>query len=69
MKAFCLGYSHKKCDTCQHEENWQTLNQMPNALRLSMQADMVSISTDKCRLTNMGEYSPTSTWSAKGGAA
>lgn len=67
MNTFCLGYSHKKCDTCQHEQNWQTLNHMPNALRLSMQSGMTSINIDKCRLTNMGEYSPAS--SVKGSAA
>lgn len=64
MNFYCLGYTHKKCDTCQHEKNWQILNQMPNALRLSMQAGMTSINTDKCRLTKMGEYEP-----VKGGAA
>ncbi|HJV75456.1 MAG TPA: hypothetical protein VJ654_14615 [Noviherbaspirillum sp.] len=58
MKSYCLGYTHRKCDTCQHGQNWQTLNQMPDTLRLSMQKDMVSINTDKCRLTGMGEYIP-----------
>lgn len=68
MKTYCLGYSHKKCDTCQHEENWQSLNQMPNALRLKLQAGMVSISADKCRLTNMGEYRPVATQALNGEA-
>lgn len=58
MKSYCLGYTHAKCDTCQHERNWGALNQLPGALRKSMQKDMVSIDIDKCRLTRMGEYAP-----------
>lgn len=56
MKTFCLGYNHDKCDSCQHAENWDTLNQMPDALRRSIQAEMVRINSDKCRLTKMGEH-------------
>jgi hypothetical protein len=29
---------------------------MPDALRLPMQAQMIRINSDKCRLTGMGEY-------------
>jgi hypothetical protein len=58
VKSFCLGYTHTKCDTCQHEKNWQALNQMPDALRLSLQRAATSINIDKCRLTKMGEYAP-----------
>ena len=47
-----------KCDTCQHEKNWQTLNQMPDALRLSMQGTAARIDSDKCRLAKMGEHVP-----------
>lgn len=56
IKTYCLGYTHEKCETCQHERNWQTLNQLPDALRISIQADATSIDITKCRLTNMGEY-------------
>lgn len=58
METFCLGYTHQKCDTCQSEKNWQTLNQMPDTLRLSIQKNMTSINIDKCRLTGMGGYTP-----------
>lgn len=58
MNAYCLGYTHSKCDYCQNEKNWQVLNQMPDALRRSMQNGMASINSDKCRLTCMGEYAP-----------
>lgn len=58
MKSYCLGYTHAKCDTCRHEKNWQTLNQMPDALRLSLQGAAARIDSDKCRLTKMGEHSP-----------
>jgi hypothetical protein len=56
MKSFCLGYTHEKCGTCQHEKNWQTLNQMPDALRKPLQAAMTRIDSDKCRMTSMGEH-------------
>lgn len=56
MRTFCLGYSHDKCDSCRHGENWKMLNQMPDALRLSLQRKMRRINIDKCRLTHMGEY-------------
>lgn len=56
MKAYCLGYTHDKCDTCQNEKNWQTLNQLPDALRLPLQKAAQRINIDKCRLSNMGEY-------------
>lgn len=57
VKAYCLGYTHAKCDTCQHEENWQTLNRLPDKLRIAMQKGMTRINSDKCRLTGMGEHS------------
>lgn len=56
METYCLGYTHPKCDTCLHEANWQTLNQMPDALRLPMQRRMRSIDSDFCRLTKMSEH-------------
>lgn len=58
MNSFCLGYTHPKCDSCQHLSNWHILNQMPDALRKSMQNSMRQVSNDECRLTKMGEYQP-----------
>lgn len=58
MKTYCLGYSHQKCDSCQLVDNWRTLNQMPNSLRLALQNDMRCVDQDACRLTNMGEHKP-----------
>ena len=56
MKTYCLGYTHTKCDSCQHEANWQTLNQLPDALRLALQSEMTRINDTQCRLTQMGQY-------------
>lgn len=56
MDKYCLGYTHAKCDTCQHEKNWQILNQLPDALRKSMQKEAKRVDSDKCRLTKMSEW-------------
>lgn len=56
MKAYCLGYTHERCSTYQHWKNWQTLNQMPDALRKPMQAQAQRVDDDRCRLTGMGAY-------------
>lgn len=56
MKTYCLGNTHAKCDTCQHEKNWQMLNQMPDALRKPMQSQAQRVNDDRCRLTGMGSY-------------
>ena len=56
MKAYCLGYTHERCSTCQHEKNWQMLNQMQDALRKLMQSQMQRVDDDRCRLTGMGAY-------------
>jgi len=45
----------KKCDTCQWEANWQTLNELPDALRRSMQKNLISINTSACQITS-GRY-------------
>ena len=58
MKTYCLGYTHERCDTCQHEKNWQMLNQMQDALRKLMQAQMQRVDDDRCRLTGMSAYKP-----------
>ena len=56
--TYCLGYTHPKCDNCQHEKNWQDLNQLPDGLRLSIQKRSIHISDDLCRLRKMGAYLP-----------
>jgi hypothetical protein len=60
MKSYCLGYTHNKCDTCQHEKNWQTLNQMPDALRRPMQREMIRVDSTRCRMTDMGLHASSS---------
>lgn len=58
-EAYCLGTgTMNKCKTCKHEDTWNKLNQLPNALRLSMQKRMTRISDDECRLTKAGHYVP-----------
>lgn len=69
MNSYCIGYTHAKCATCEHEKNWQILNQMPNALRLLMQNNMEKIDSDECRLTNMGRHNQAAITKLKGGAA
>jgi hypothetical protein len=58
MDSYCLGYTHDKCDKCSNQRNWHDLNQLPDALRLSMQKTMIKISDEKCRLTKMSFYLP-----------
>ena len=54
--TFCLGTScMEKCETCQYEKNWKTLNEFRDEIRLPMQARMTSISTSACQLTD-GRY-------------
>ena len=55
---YCLGYTHKKCDTCRNEKNWQMLNQLTDSLRLPLQKVSIQINSDECRMTNMGKHSP-----------
>ena len=47
---YCLGNGSLKCDGCQQEKNWQTLNQMPDALRKSLQAQAQRIDDTDCIL-------------------
>lgn len=53
---YCLGNSDPKCDDCKQERNWQTLNQMPDALRKSMQAQAQRISDSSCILSGRRWY-------------
>lgn len=58
MDSYCLGYTHEKCDKCNNQKIWHELNQLPGALRLSMQKNMLSVPIEKCRLTKMSFYQP-----------
>jgi len=48
---YCLGNGETKCDGCKQEKNWQTLNQMPDALRKSLQANAQRIDDTDCILS------------------
>ena len=48
---YCLGNGELKCDGCGQAENWQTLNQMPDALRKAMQAQAQRIDDTECILS------------------
>lgn len=57
--TYCLGVGcMTKCDTCQHEKNWQILNEMHDELRLPMQRNMHSIDTTACQITSGRFYEP-----------
>lgn len=53
---FCLGNGALKCDGCGQEKNWQTLNQMPDALRKSMQSQAQRIDDTECILRGRPWY-------------
>lgn len=50
MTHYCLGNGEPGCDGCGQEKNWQTLNQLPDALRKVLQAQMVRIDDTGCIL-------------------
>ena len=59
--AYCLGTgTMERCKTCKHEDTWNKLNQLPDALRLPLQKRMTRISDDACRLTKASYYMPIS---------
>lgn len=43
MNTYCTATADPKCDGCQNKKNWDTLNQMPDSLRLRVQAAMKSV--------------------------
>ena len=53
---YCLGSGELKCRGCKQEENWQTLNQMPDALRKALQAQARRISDLDCILSGRPWY-------------
>ena len=56
MTHFCLGTGAIACNGCPQERNWQTLNQMPDALRKSMQSGMQRIDDAACVLSGRPWY-------------
>lgn len=56
---YCLGNGEIKCDECKQEKNWQTLNQMPDVLRKSLQAQMQRIDDTECILSGRIWYMST----------
>lgn len=53
---YCLGNGERKCDGCQQEKNWQILNQLPDALRLSIQRQATRINDTDCILRGRPYY-------------
>lgn len=56
ISTFCLGNGALKCDGCGQEKNWQTLNQLPDALRLAMQKNANRINDTACILRGRSWY-------------
>ena len=56
ISAFCLGNDTLKCDGCLQERNWQTLNQLPDALRLAIQKTAIRIDDTDCILAGRPFY-------------
>ncbi len=56
ITTFCLGNGALKCDGCPQEKNWQTLNQMPDALRKALQAQATRIDDERCILNGRPWY-------------
>ena len=52
FSAYCLGTGMEKCRTCQHDQDWKTLNQMPDALRKVTQAGMKRIDESYCQISS-----------------
>lgn len=53
FESFCLGTGcMEKCRSCQHEANWATLNEMPDALRKSLQAKMQRVDESFCQISS-----------------
>ena len=56
ITRYCLGNGDLKCDGCQQEKNWQTLNKMPDTLRKSLQAQAQRIDDTDCILSGRPWY-------------
>lgn len=59
FSTYCLGTGAlSQCKTCQHEKNWLTLNEMPDALRKPLQATMLRVNESRCQITSGTLYQP-----------
>ena len=56
--TYCLGSCMTKCNTCRNDTAWQELNQLPDALRKSIQGRMVRINESLCQITSGRFYTP-----------
>ncbi len=56
MKHYCLGTGELKCNGCKQERNWQTLNQLPDAMRKAIQSSAKRIDADDCILSGRPWY-------------
>ena len=56
ITRYCLGTGQPQCDGCQMEANWNTLNQMPAALRTALQSQALRINATACRLAGRPWY-------------
>lgn len=64
ITLFRLGNGERGCDKCQREANWQTLNQMPDALRKAIQSEWQRIDDTECILSGRPQYAPAASESA-----
>ena len=58
ITLFCLGNGDRGCDGCQREKDWQTLNQLPDPLRLAIQGQAKRIDDMVCILAGRPLYKP-----------
>lgn len=58
ITLFCLGNVELGCDGCQREKDWQTLNQLPDSLRLAIQERAKRIDDTVCILAGRPLYKP-----------
>ena len=59
FQTYCLGVGCMSlCNTCQHDQNWKTLNAMPDELRKPMQTNMNRIDESWCQISSGQLYTP-----------
>ena len=58
ITLFCLGNGELGCDGYQREKDWQTLNQLPDSLRLAIQGQAKCIDDTVCILAGRPLYKP-----------
>ena len=58
ITLFCLGNGDRGCDGCQRKKDWQTLNQLPDSLRLAIQGQAKCIDDTVCILAGRPLYKP-----------